>query len=511
MVDWNGDGRLELLLMPNILERLGHAQGFFADELCSVELYERDYSQDPEILRQSLDPLLLNRGCSNFTGSGVSLADLDGDGDLDAVFGADGAPLHVFEHTPSGWRSAGPTGIDSDSIPLDAIPLDSADPSNPSFRKNLLRPVLADWDLDGDLDLALLHDNGLRGGNRYFEHQSDGTVREINDTHLSKLNANCSMNWRVGFSFVDFDGDGAKDLVGFDQNFNVIICVRTSSGFEMVSAERDPFYWGPRQNASCFLKYSDRCPWDNDYPFGWFGIMGFPSFLDWDGDGDVDMLRINAANQALARWWERHRIVSGAGLEDGIYMWWCVFVNNQFRMLEAGQVEEPDDLFDVFGQQLQGIGKMLMCLDKMRGGQYTTRIWCIFEVFVACQRSIPTTVILPELEVGAIASLEELTHECRVDAEQAKASVQADADAIKDHIKQKHQSFEYVNRTVEHALWCEVIEFLESSKRGGAGRPSQLGPGSTSTGPPTSGPAESTMSESMATDMAAEHGKCNLQ
>lgn len=215
--------------------------------------------------------------------------------------------------------------------------------------------------------------------------------------------------------------------------------------------------------------------------------------------------------KALARWWERHRIVSGAGLEDGIYMWWCVFVNNQFRMLEAGQVEEPDDLFDVFGQQLQGIGKMLMCLDKMRGGQYTTRIWCIFEVFVACQRSIPTTVILPELEVGAIASLEELTHECRVDAEQAKASVQADADAIKDHIKQKHQSFEYVNRTVEHALWCEVIEFLESSKKGGAGRPSQLGPGSTSTGPPTSGPAESTMSESMATDMAAEHGKCNLQ
>ena len=275
-----------------------------------VELYERDYSQDPEILRQSLDPLLLNRGCSNFTGSGVSLADLDGDGDLDAVFGADGAPLHVFEHTPSGWRSAGPTGIDSDSIPLDAIPLDSADPSNPSFRKNLLRPVLADWDLDGDLDLALLHDNGLRGGNRYFEHQSDGTVREINDTHLSRLNANCSMNWRVGFSFVDFDGDGAKDLVGFDRNFNVIICVRTSSGFEMVSAERDPFYWGPRQNASCFLKYGDRCPWDNDYPFGWFGIMGFPSFLDWDGDGDVDMLRINAANQVGSQ--EGFRLMSWA-------------------------------------------------------------------------------------------------------------------------------------------------------------------------------------------------------
>lgn len=73
-------------------------------------------------------------------------------------------------------------------------------------------------------------------------------------------------------------------------------------------------------------------------------------------------------------------------MEDGIYLWWCVFVNNQFRMLEAGIVEEPGDLFDVFGQQLEGIGKMLMCLDNVRNGLYTSRIWCIFEVFVACQR-----------------------------------------------------------------------------------------------------------------------------
>lgn len=56
-------------------------------------------------------------------------------------------------------------------------------------------------------------------------------------------------------------------------------------------------------------------------------------------------------------------------------------------MLEEGVMEPPDNLFDVFGQQLEGIGKMLMCLDKFKGGQYTSRIWCIFEVFVACQRS----------------------------------------------------------------------------------------------------------------------------
>ena len=48
---------------------------------------------------------------------------------------------------------------------------------------------------------------------------------------------------------------------------------------------------------------------------------------------------------------------------------------------------------------------------------------------------------------------------------QAEASVQADADAIKERIQKEHQSFEYVNKTVEQALWCEVIKFLEQSQQ----------------------------------------------
>eukprot|EP00435_Cladocopium_sp_Y103_P058852 s1542_g20.t2 len=59
------------------------------------------------------------------------------------------------------------------------------------------------------------------------------------------------------------------------------------------------------------------------------------------------------------------------------------------------------------------------------------------------------------------SKLTDLTEQCRVDAEKAKASVEADADAIKKHIQEKHQSFGYVNETVERALWCEVIAFLE--------------------------------------------------
>ena len=56
------------------------------------------------------------------------------------------------------------------------------------------------------------------------------------------------------------------------------------------------------------------------------------------------------------------------------------------------------------------------------------------QVFVACQRSIPTTVILPKLELDSIETLEELTKQCRVDAGSAQASVEEDAIMIKKKI-----------------------------------------------------------------------------
>ena len=87
---------------------------------------------------------------------------------------------------------------------------------------------------------------------------------------------------------------------------------------------------------------------------------------------------------------------------------------------------------------------------------------------------------------------------------QAKASVQKDADAIKKHIKEKHQSFEYVNRTVEHALWCEVIEYLERSE---SAQPSHE---STSTGPATT-LTESDVSMEKSEMPSAHAGKCILQ
>eukprot|EP00438_Fugacium_kawagutii_P005610 Skav208669 [mRNA] locus=scaffold775:39182:46201:+ [translate_table: standard] len=218
----------------------------------------------------------------------MSLADLDGDGDLDVVFGANGAPLHVFERTASGWQS--PQNIRSNSTPVDMIQLEG--------QHNFLHPFLADWDLDGDLDLALLHDSKPQK-NRYFEQQSDGTVKEIEKVSLttSVSMVRCPIDWSLPFSFVDFDGDGKEDLVGFWQDIIPFICVQNSSGFEPLASEKDPFYWGP-VHSSCLGNSSRHCPWDDDWPSGYFPPHWYTSFVDWDDDGDLDVLRITSENKA---------------------------------------------------------------------------------------------------------------------------------------------------------------------------------------------------------------------
>ena len=92
----------------------------------------------------------------------------------------------------------------------------------------------------------------------------------------------------------------------------------------------------------------------------------------------------------------------------------------------------PKDLFDNVLISCC-IAHLITCMWRPSS---TFAVWPLTrQVFVACQKSIPTTAILPELELeDSIDTLKELTEQCRVDAEQAQASVAEDAIAIKKKI-----------------------------------------------------------------------------
>ena len=145
----------------------------------------------------------------------------------------------------------------------------------PRYVENNFKPILADWDMDGDLDLALIHPKS----SRFFEHQSDGKVIEISEP---PSNYSCPIAWRHYFSMTDFDGDGLLDLLGFGSNVKPIVCRRVGSDFVFMPAESTLMLEGFREGfgASAFL-------------------VGFPTFLDWDGDGDVDILKLEGNKLCL--------------------------------------------------------------------------------------------------------------------------------------------------------------------------------------------------------------------
>ena len=166
-------------------------------------------------------------GAANpFNGVGVagysspSFADLDGDGDLDAVVGEDDGTLHYFENTGTATAPAF-TARDGAANPFNGV--DVGDLSKPSF---------ADLDGDGDLDAVV---GQKYGALRYF--QNTGTALAPAFTEQTGA-ANPLDGVDVGYtstpSFADLDGDGDLDAVVGESSGTLRYFENTGAGFALV-------------------------------------------------------------------------------------------------------------------------------------------------------------------------------------------------------------------------------------------------------------------------------------
>ena len=72
---------------------------------------------------------------------------------------------------------------------------------------------------------------------------------------------------------------------------------------------------------------------------------------------------------------------------DVTFVWVCAFCNNQYRTLEGSK-----NLEEVFAPRLRACGRVVMLLNKWNSPLYVTRVWCVFEAWVAQKEGVPLDV-----------------------------------------------------------------------------------------------------------------------
>ncbi len=182
--------------------------------------------------------------------SSPALADLDGDGDLDALIGASSGNTFFFENTGSAMA-----------------PAFAAPQTNPFGLDNVYfssRPAFADLDGDGDLDALI----GERDGNTFFfENTGSATAPAFAAPQTNPFGLT-SVGYYSSPALADLDGDGDLDALigeGYGSTFF----------FANTGSATAPAFAAPQTN-----------------PFGlaYVGYVSSPALADLDGDGDLDVL-----------------------------------------------------------------------------------------------------------------------------------------------------------------------------------------------------------------------------
>lgn len=250
--------------------------------------------------------------------------DFDGDGYKDILIGVDDWHLvsralwwggEVENFTKDGmWIGPRPEGLvylvrnlgAAGSVPAYGVAerLKLADGSILRTEGNPM-PMCADWDGDGDLDLIC---GEFVDGFTYFENVGTRSSprfapgRRVVTSYGSRLAMELAM---ITPSAVDWDGDGRLDIICGDEDGRVAFIRNTGTRLNGVPVFEPPQYF--RQEADAVN----------------FGCLSTPCAVDWDGDGDYDIItgssaghigfieNLSGAGVAEPKWAEPVRLKAG--------------------------------------------------------------------------------------------------------------------------------------------------------------------------------------------------------
>ena len=207
-------------------------------------------------------------------GAGVVVFDFNGDGRDDIYFSNTNGANHLYDNLGDGsFEEVGvPAGVD-----------DAGGEGNGG--------CAADYDNDGDIDLYVTN----FGPSRLFDNLGDGTFEDV--TESSGLDDGDLVLRSTGCAWGDYDGDGFADLVVTRHlnEFNPDLLMKKDfyssvGGMSLFHNLGGTVF----EEATALLGDTSGPTAGLDVLYGNIWGAGFqPSWLDYDDDGDVDLLVIN--------------------------------------------------------------------------------------------------------------------------------------------------------------------------------------------------------------------------
>jgi hypothetical protein len=151
----------------------------------------------------------------------------------------------------------------------------------------------------------------------------------------------------------------------------------------------------------------------------------------------------------------------------------CFFANNQYRILVEESSSGSDNLEQVFKTNLKRIGKMVAMLDTWDQPMYLTRVWTVYEQFVASTIQIEVEFIMPrdasdlmqrQIAQGSDGIDEVIKSLSQVNSEEAKAWKMEDEIRVKSLI-QDSVGFKHVDVHVTNVMITWIGSVLEQTCR----------------------------------------------
>lgn len=128
----------------------------------------------------------------------------------------------------------------------------------------------------------------------------------------------------------------------------------------------------------------------------------------------------------------------------------CFFVNNQFRIIVQQTSSGSDNLEDVFESNLKRIGKMVAILDTWDQPVYLSRVWTVYEQYVASTIQVEAGASGNQQAFLVFIGLEYCLSQFRL------FSSAAFPDFFQNRNTQSHDSAPTSSGAIHHAEGCRI-------------------------------------------------------